>query len=742
MKRIRFRITARYLRVIVCLAIAGVFAIGLHTQPIAVRLPTPELSASSNAYLSDRNGKLLHTIRLNEKERRLEWMALSKMSPSLIKAVLAAEDKNFYSHSGVDFLALGAALSQNVHGALTGATSRRGASTISMQLAGLLTESDVGDESNTGNTGNTKKSRRNVWLKFQQMRAAWQLENAASKSEILEAYLNTIYFRGEQRGIEAASQAFFAKSALGLTARESTVLASLIAAPQAKPTLVAQRACRLYDRTFAIDQSDVPVECEALGMPVARLNKPYLQRTDNLVPHVAQRFKTNAALVHGKTLQTSIDYATQKHVQQALSEQLRELVSRGVEDGAVVVLDNQTGEVRAYVGSSGDFSQAAQVDAASALRQAGSTLKPFLYAMAIGKKKLTAASLIDDSAFAIRTADAQYVPRNYSDDYKGWVSVRKALASSLNVPAVRTLAMLDVDEFANSLREIGLSSVSHDGGFYGYSLALGSADVRLLDLTNAYRALATGGLSSQPKFVVEKNAHDVPRRVISAEVAYIVSDMLSDNEARAATFGLDSSLRLPFRASVKTGTSKDMRDNWCIGFSEKYTVGVWVGNASGAPMRGVSGVSGAAPIWNSVMRFIHNGVPVNSPAVVRPAQVVAQSISFIGVTEPERTELFLSGTQSREISLVSQANRATSLIAYPVDGAIYAVDPDIPASKQTLRFTPGASTPINAQWRLNGKDYANATAWKLAVGKHTLALHSPSGALLEQVRFEVRGASR
>jgi penicillin-binding protein 1C len=731
------RIGNRYSIAIGGLAIAGVCAAAWLTQPNAVRLPTPELSASSNAYLTDRNGKALHTIRLNEKERRLEWVALSKMSPSLIKSVLAAEDKSFYSHSGVDFLALGAALSQNVRAAATGATARRGASTISMQMAGLMIDDGAVPEQ--------KKQRRSIWLKLQQMRAAWQLESVASKNDILEAYLNTIYFRGEQRGIEAASQAFFAKSAIGLTARESAVLASLIVSPQAKPSVVAQRACRLYDRTFATDESDVTVTCEAISMPVARLNKPYLQRTDNLVPHVAQRFKASGALVHGDSLQTSIDYATQKHAQQALSEQLRELVSRGVEDGAVVVLDNQTGEVRAYVGSSGDFSQASQVDAAASLRQAGSTLKPFLYAMAIEKKKLTAASLIDDSAFAIRTADAQYVPRNYSDDYKGWVSVRKALASSLNVPAVRTLAMLDVDEFASLLREVGLTSVSHDGGFYGYSLALGSADVRLLDLTNAYRTLANGGLMSRSSFIVTNQAPNESKRVMSAEAAYIVSDMLRDNEARAATFGLDSALRLPFRASVKTGTSKDMRDNWCIGFSEKYTVGVWVGNASGAPMRGVSGVSGAAPIWNSVMRFIHQGVVLNASPSNPPTRVVAQNITFVGVKEPERTELFLAGTQSKEIRLVSQANRATRLITYPVDGAIYAIDPDIPSAKQVLKFTPGAAMPTNAQWRLNGKTIAleghsnQPVVWKLKAGKHVLTMHRKSGEKLEQVRFEVRG---
>jgi penicillin-binding protein 1C len=729
---------ARIAMVFGLLAIAAFYIVASQTRPSAVRLPTAEISVSSNAYLMDRQGRTLQTIRLNENERRLEWLPLSHISPALIRAVLTAEDRNFFSHSGVDYLAMTAAVWQNLRATVMGTTARRGASTISMQLAGNLLDIEMGA---------SKTPRRSFWLKLQQMRAAWQLESIASKNEILEAYLNTIYYRGEQRGIEAAAQAFFAKNAIGLTSRESVVLASLIASPQAKPSNVAQRACRLYDRIFAKDDGggkgdgDVTGKCEPLAMPVARLNKPYLLRTDNLVPHVAQRFKAAGALEHGKSLQTSIDFATQKYVQQALSEQLRELVHRGVEDGAVVVLDNHTGEVRAYVGSSGEFSQAAQVDAAASLRQAGSTLKPFLYAMAIEKKKLTAASLIDDSAFAIRTADAQYVPRNYSDDYKGWVSVRKALASSLNVPAVRTLAMLDVDEFASSLRQLGLSSVSHDGGFYGYSLALGSADVKLLDLTNAYRALATGGLASQPKFVMSKT-NDEATRVMSAEVAYIVSDMLSDNEARAATFGLDSALRLPFRASVKTGTSKDMRDNWCIGFSDKYTVGVWVGNASGAPMRGVSGVSGAAPIWNSVMRYIHDGVALNSSKFLLPTNVIAQPISFVGVNEPERTELFLPGTQTKEIRLVSQAKQASNLIAYPVDGAIYAIDPDIPFAKQVLKFKPGASLPPNVQWRLNGKNIASGVAWKLASGKHVLSVQNSNGLLLEQVKFEVRGVSR
>jgi penicillin-binding protein 1C len=415
-------------------------------------------------------------------------------------------------------------------------------------------------------------------------------------------------------------------------------------------------------------------------------------------------------------------------------------------------LDNASGEVVAYVGSSGEFSQASQVDAAWALRQAGSTLKPFLYGMALEQKRLTAASLLDDSALAIRTADAQYIPRNYSEDYKGWVSVRKALASSLNIPAVRTLSMLDVNDFAITLRKVGLTSVIHDGGYYGPSLALGSADIRLVDLANAYRTIANQGQYSELTFLKDlKDLKDLKAppstQVMLPSVAYIVSDMLADNEARATSFGLDSALRLPFRASVKTGTSKDMRDNWCVGFTDRYTVAVWVGNASGAPMRGVSGVSGAAPIWNSVMRYVHQSASsVGAGAsTVQPAGVRWQKAKFFGVSEPERMELFLAGTELSEVTLGAKFSRAANHIIHPIHGAVYAIDPDIPRSKQLIRFSHSGTTAQSAsyRWRLDNKWLANASHptqhhWSLVPGSHRLELVSATGALIEAVRFEVR----
>jgi penicillin-binding protein 1C len=262
--------------------------------------------------------------------------------------------------------------------------------------------------------------------------------------------------------------------------------------------------------------------------------------------------------------------------------------------------------VLAWVGSSGGgLSQAPQVDGVLARRQAGSTLKPFLYGLALEERRLTAASLLDDSPLNLATASGLYMPQNYDQQYKGAVSLRTALASSLNIPAVRTLVMVTPERLFQRLQALGVK-LPESGDFYGYSLALGSADISLLALTNAYRALAAGGRSQPVRAVL--NAPAVPpTQVMDGNVAWIIGDILSDGSARARTFGLDSPLSTRFWSAVKTGTSKDMRDNWCIGYSARYTVGVWVGNASGESMWNVSGVTGAAPVWQDVMHYLHAG---------------------------------------------------------------------------------------------------------------------------------------
>ena len=740
----------------------------LYTSPTAMAVPNSANYVSSQTRVLDSEGNLLHTLRTDLSVRRGQWIALPQISPVVIDLVLKAEDKRFWNHSGVDSFALANAAKQNVWRKVvpTSSAVNRGASTITMQLAGLLA-SDAAPNA----------QRRNIIDKWQQMRAAWQIEAHYSKKQILEAYLNLVTFRGELQGIDAAAAALFAKHPIGLQRSEAAVLAALIAAPQAKPAVLARRACRLLATS----------DCDASALPLARLNRPRagsVQANDQIAAHAARIVvaqmaassadvlladslapvallnETNRATGTGtpspREFRSTLSRPIQQIARTALAEQMRELQRQRVEDGAVVVLDNKTGAVIAYVGSSGDFSDSADVDAANALRQAGSTLKPFLYAQAIEQRRITAASLIDDSELAIRTADAQYLPRNYSEDYKGWVSVRRALAGSLNIPAVRTLAMLDVDEFVGTLRDVGLRSVIHEGGFYGYSLALGSADVRLIDLTNAYRTLANGGIFSPVSFVPivvgEKDATNKKTRVLSAGTTSIIADILADNNARAVSFGLDSALRMPFKASVKTGTSKDMRDNWCLGFTDRYTVGVWVGNASGVAMRGVSGVSGAAPIWRQVVLQLHQQQAVTSKAI--DADVVEQRVSFSGVREPNRTELFLRGTEVSEVTFAGQTRQG---IARPLHGAIYAIDPDIPRARQTIWFEQsGTAAASKAQWVLNGKPLkrensgiidgpagaSTGAKWLLIPGKHQLTLLDEKSAVIDQVYFEVKAPAR
>ena len=457
------------------------------------------------------------------------------------------------------------------------------------------------------------------------------------------------------------------------------------------------------------------------------------------------------------TLTTSLSAPLQRFAVSTLSQQLRELKGRHVEDGAVVVLDNASGEVLAWVGSSGALSDAAEVDGVLALRQPGSTLKPFLYAQAMAERRITAASLLDDSPAQINTASGLYIPQNYDHQFKGLVSSRTALGASLNVPAVRTLVMVSPAAFAQQLRAVGLP-LKESGDYYGYSLALGSAEVSLLALTNAYRTLANGGRFSPTSLT--PNPKPVFTPALSAQAAFITTDILADPLARARTFGGDSILGTRFWTAVKTGTSKDMRDNWAVGFSQRYTVGVWVGNASGAPMWDVSGTSGAAPIWAALMRQLHAKVPSAPPPP--PAGVVQQPIRFGDQLEAARQEWFIQGTEQALFATDSIAEQESNTLAggakrlkntleapetppritAPAHGTILALDPDIPPQNQRVSFTAAGAPARGLVWLMDGKAFARGpqAQWLPWPGRHVVQLADARGTVLDEVRLEVRGA--
>jgi penicillin-binding protein 1C len=363
-------------------------------------------------------------------------------------------------------------------------------------------------------------------------------------------------------------------------------------------------------------------------------------------------------------------------------------------------------------------------------------LKPFLYALAFDRLILTPASLLDDSPLDVAVDRGIYQPGNYDGGFRGSVSARSALASSLNIPAVRALEMVGGEAFLRALRELGFRGLREAGDFYGPALALGAADVTLWELVNAYRALANGGRTGELFLTRPAQAAEL-KFVFSPEAAFLVSDILADREARSLTFGLENVLATRFRAAVKTGTSKDMRDNWCIGYSPRFTVGVWVGNFTGEPMWDVSGVTGAAPVWLEVMELLHRRGP--SLAAAAPPGLVRGPV---WASSGMREEWFIRGTEP--VGAASLRPEAATRIVYPPDGAVFAVDPDIPGDRQRIFFA-AAGGEERTRWVLNGRPLnagRSRVRWILVPGKHCLSLSAPDGRTLDTVTFLVRGAAR
>ena len=661
----------------------------------------------SEAWLYDRDGRLLDSERVNFERRRLAWVPLKDISPVVRDTVVAAEDHRFWSHGGVDWLAIASA----VRNRWTGGRSR-GASTLPMQLAAFLAP-DL-----------ARPGQRDWLAKIRQMRAAQALASNWTHEQMLEAYFNLLPLRGEAQGIGAGAQSLFGKKPAEMNRTDAALFAGLLPNPGAKADVLGRRACRIAK---AADCSAIDAAAATLvsGEQAARFDPA-------LAPHLATRLLDKP----GKRVVTTIDRRIQIAAIVALRRQLAGLGADRVRDGAVVVLDNATGDVLAYVGGVGLKSTAAEVDGANARRQAGSTLKPHLYAQVIEHGWLTAASILDDSPVQLDTASGLYVPKNYDHNFQGPVSVRHALASSLNVPAVRTLVIDDVQLFRDRLWTLGYHGLVEDGEYYGFSLALGSAEVSLVEQANAFRTLANQGRWSPVHYRMGETA-EAPRQIVNPVAAFIVGDILADASARADAFGADSALRLPFWAAAKTGTSKGMRDNWCVGWSDRYTVAVWVGNLEGDSMRAVSGTSGAAPVWRDVMMALHAGSPGRPPKM--PEGVEARQVALPGTREPPRREYFLRGTAQSEIAAAPQAARRPRITS-PVSGSVYALDPDIPIDRQSLAVLVSGDV-TGFRLILDKKPLGDADAGPQILprpGIHMLALVDPGGRMIDRVRFTVR----
>lgn len=660
---------------------------------------------SSDLMVLDREGRPLQLSRVEFDQRELFWVSLSEQSSSLAELLIASEDRRFNEHAGVDWLALARAGYRRTFG-----DSREGGSTITMQLVSLLKQ---------------ESWRRNFQQKFSQIIDALSLERAWSKTEILEAYLNLAPFRGELRGVAAASQGLFGKYPNGLTWVEGAVLIALLRSPNAIPKHVVTRSCEILS---TVGRSE---SCEQVKSTVDNAFKGANQRLEGVAeaPFVARELARQ--FPERRQIQSTIDSNLQRQVRNILNASLTPLAGQNAKDGAVLVVDNLSGDILAYVGNTGEGASARNVDGIRAKRSAGSTLKPFLFAAALERRLITAGSTLDDSPLNIPVEHGVYRPEDYDRNFRGEVSARLALASSLNIPSVAVLKLLGVPVFAESLKAAGFA-LGKDPQLYGLSMALGSPSLSLFELVNGYRTFARGGEWSQLR-LTKQIPTEPSRRVFSEGVSFIISDILSDRDDRAVTFGLENPLSTRFWSASKTGTSKDMTDNWCIGFTQRYTVGVWIGNFSGAPMWNVTGITGAAPVWVEVMNLLVNeyGGAVGG-APTPPLSEIVQAPESVG-------GWFIRGTEPAPLEIKTSSLKSAK-ITYPVPGMVVALDPEVRENSQRIEFRtshPAAGLSFYVEGRKIGESN-DPVFWRVKRGNHKIELRGEDGSVVDAVEFVVR----
>jgi penicillin-binding protein 1C len=559
-----------------------------------IPLPKQDFSSQSvqSLCIKDRNGIVLREF-LNDEQGRGQWKSLLSIAPSLQLATVAVEDKRFYSHGGFDPIAILRSVIDNIRAM----QFRSGGSTITQQVI-----------------RNVYHRPRTLRSKIIELWDAVRLECMFSKEEILEQYLNRAPYGNQLFGIEAAARWYFAKPAIDLSLAESAFLAALPNAPSylnpsknASDALIRQRIIlqrMLAQRKISQDEYE-----RAIVQPV-QLVSP---ETHFRAPHVAEMIEAMHPQTENGSVRTTIDYPLQQQVQWFMRGHLKKLAKKNVHNAAVVVIDNRTGEIRALVGSVDFFDVVhnGQVNGVTSLRQPGSAIKPFMYALAL-EHGLTPASLLADIPTAIPDHHGDYVPENYDKRFHGPVRLRTALACSYNVPAVRALQTIGKSALLEKMKDVGFTSLDRDAEFYGYGLTLGNAEVSLLELTTAYMSFANGGIWKPSTLLPVTCEPQGVHRVYDETDAYLITDILKDPVARRPAFG--GNFHFPFQCAVKTGTTKDYKDNWTVGYTTQYTVGVWVGNFNGQEMRFVSGVSGAGPIFTDVITYLHSSPYGQPPA--------------------------------------------------------------------------------------------------------------------------------
>ncbi|MCP4426631.1 MAG: penicillin-binding protein 1C [Chloroflexi bacterium] len=649
------------------LVLALVTGINLY-QWLFADLPAPdELGdrlAMPSVRIVDRAGRPLYDIMDPENGRHAN-LPLAQISLTLQQATIAVEDKNFYQNPGVDVIGIVRAFWIN----LRGGEVLAGGSAITQQVArNLLLDAD-------------ERIQRTVRRKLRESWLAIRMTRELKKNDILALYLNQMYYGAMAYGVEAAAQTYFGKTAVNLTLAESALLAGLTQAPAVYNPFANPEAAKARQIVVLnlMRQENYITDTEydlAVREPLRYAATPYPIRA----PHFVMMVQAEADALFsqeeiyrrgGLTIRTTLDLTWQEQAERIIGEQLQRLnsppdggPSHNAHNAALVAVNPVNGAILALAGNADyfDADNSGAVNMALTPRQPGSALKPIVYAAALSPGQpdpFTAATMLPDVRTVFMThEDEPYVPVNFSRDEHGPVLLRQALASSLNIPAVLTLDVIGVETAMDLAADMGITTLGEPNE-YDLSFALGGGPAPLLDLTVAYAAFANGGSRIAPNLILDVTdaAGDVvytavppqPTRVLDERIAWLISDILSDNEARMLSFGANSVLQLDRPAAVKTGTTNDFHDNWTVGYTPELVVGVWVGNASGEPMVNVSGVSGAGPIWHYFMRAALSGQPetdfIQPPGLVQ-AEVCALSGLLPGEDCPyRRREWFLAGTQ-------------------------------------------------------------------------------------------------
>ncbi|MGN0023986.1 MAG: penicillin-binding protein 1C [Candidatus Avelusimicrobium sp.] len=676
------------------------------------------LTPSKQIY--DRRGAPVRGF-LSENETYYRPVALSEISPWLIAAVVAAEDKRFFSHAGVDTQAVLRAAWQNA----SGGKIISGASTITQQLVRAV-----------------EPRSKTLWGKAGEAWDALMLERKLSKEEILNEYFNLLELGNLTQGVQAASQFYFGVDAADLSLAQAAFLAGLAKSPtyyNPLKHLARAQTRQKYVLKRMLEEKFVDKEMYDLAV-----SEPVELRTQNRpfdAPHFTHFLKPLIPQDVSDVTST-LDRELQLYAEELVKNYISRMKKENVTNAAVVVLENATGAVLAYVGSADFYDDIyhGQVDGARALRQSGSTLKPFVYALAFDKGLLTPASLLSDEDTFF---EGGFRPRNYDETFHGLVSARTALACSYNIPAVKAAEKTGVPALLSFLRVLGLMTLSKPADFYGLGLALGNGEVRLLDLTNAYATLARGGVYLPVRIAAEPviSLQGKEGRVLDENTAYLVTDILKDNNARAPAFGLNSPLAVPFELAAKTGTSKDYKDNFTLAYTPRWTIGVWVGNFDASAMQKVSGITGAGPIMHDLAVYLNEkypSAPFKTPEGVTRTLTCVQSGLLAGpACKHTKEEVFLTDKMPAKCDGKHISAAPALQILTPSVGDVFKWDPAFPAASQQIKLS--ASCAENTcKWTIDGKNLSARTCetwWPIAVGKHRLSV--TCGGETQETHFEV-----